>query len=138
MVRIYAYESNKLNVLSAALFDKISKYYLKDSGVVMFGFSNFEQLVDINAKSLVAGYDELLNMHESEFASLNKRYPLSRNISTDKLTENSNSATKSHVSTWAFGRENFALRIDEISKKLENLGFYLKNVNFYNDYFEKI
>ncbi|MEA3455959.1 MAG: hypothetical protein U9R26_05590 [Campylobacterota bacterium] len=67
-VAMYAYASNVMTVKTAELFRKISDYYLKDDGVVIYSFSNWalqkdSQIVATSGKE----YDEMVKWTEDDF-----------------------------------------------------------------------
>lgn len=67
-VRIYAYESNLLNVKSVKVFEKIANYYLKDDGVLIYAFADWTQNKATDELRISKDtYDKFVNLSSEEF-----------------------------------------------------------------------
>ena len=74
-VAMYAYESNFLTQKTAKLFDKISKYYLKEDGIVILAFENSTQKKDPNAVHISKeAYAEIMQWEEKDFTHYAKKH----------------------------------------------------------------
>ena len=120
-VAIYAYESNVLTVKTSKLFNKISQYYLKDDGIVIFSFDNWTKdkapnHVIISKKQC----DEIIAWQSKDF----EKYAKQNEINLyDKY----------------FSFTAFESLYNQKSEYLKSrYGLYLKSPSFYEDYIEPI
>lgn len=68
-IAIYAYESNLLTQKTAKLFNKISSYYLKKDGIVIFSFDDWTQKQNLNdVRYSKKTFQEMLQWNKQDFA----------------------------------------------------------------------
>ena len=120
-IAMYAYESNVLTAKTARIFNKISKYYLKDDGLVVFSFINGLQDKDPNSAIISKKeLDEMLKWSEKDFENYVK---------------------KSEMTTYKkyFSYKAFKSFYDEVSEYLKvEKGLHLKAPSFYKAYVEPL
>ncbi|HHH37834.1 MAG TPA: hypothetical protein ENK77_04385, partial [Epsilonproteobacteria bacterium] len=67
-VALYGYASNVMTVKTAKLFHKISDYYLKEDGIILFSFSNWALQKDSNfVGTSTDEYNEMVKWSAEEF-----------------------------------------------------------------------
>jgi FlaA1/EpsC-like NDP-sugar epimerase len=72
-VAVFAYESNAMTKKTAKLFDRISKYYLKNNGMLVLSFDN--HLYKKNPNTLLISkqeYKEMVAWNKAQFSSFAK------------------------------------------------------------------
>ncbi len=120
-VAMYAYESNVLTAKTAKLFNKISEYYLKDNGIIIFSFTNWTTGKDPNSVIISSKEcNEIIKWSKEDFV----RY-----------------AKKSEISIYEkyFSYRAFKRFYDNTSEYLRTkYGLYLKSPSFYSIYLEPI
>lgn len=120
-VAVYAYEANVLTVKTSKLFNKISQYYLKDDGIVIFSFDNWTKDKDPNFVQISKKEcDEIITWENKDFQKYAKK--------------NEISFYNKYLSFRAF--ESLYNQKSEYLKS--RYGLYLKSPSFYEDYLEEI
>ena len=120
-VAVYAYESNVLTEKTSKLFNKISEYYLKDNGLVIFSFDNWTLTKDPSfVKISKKQCDEIISWQEKDFIAY--------------ATQNEKSFYQKYLSYSAFQS-----LYNEKSEYLKTkYGLHLKSPSFYEEYIEPI
>ncbi len=133
-VAVYAYESNVLTKKTSKLFNKISKYYLKENGLIIFSFTG--NFLMRNPNSALVSKKELNEMISwssndfKEFAQKNEKDMVKKYVSLD---------TYKILFEKYISFNTYRLFYEELSNDLKNkYYFFLKSPLFYSKYIEPI
>ncbi len=121
-VAVFAYESNAITKKTAELFDRISKYYLKDDGVLVLSFDN--HLYKKNPNTVLISkkeYEEMVSWDSAQFVAFAK----SREGKTDHTVS---------VDDRAPNEKKEANTVEDLQKDHSSFNQYQKKYRELSDY----
>lgn len=134
-VAIYAYESNVLTVKTSKLFNKISQYYLKDDGVVVFSFDTWTQ--DKEPNSVIISQeqcDEMISWKDDDFKKFAKKQEKKQEKKSIRPIKRQEDFYQKYISF-----DSFQSLYKEKSEYLKSeYGLFLKSQSFYEEYLEEV
>jgi len=143
-VAVFAYESNVMTRKTAILFNMISKYYLKENGVLLISFDNhfYSKNPDLTLISKKE-YEEMASWSFEEFSKFAKSKEAKVGKPTIKAGENKSQLNKENNKSVNLDNElslfqSYQNRYNMFSKYLADTFFMrLKSVDFYTLYLEE-
>ena len=134
-VAVYAYESNVLTVKTSKLFNKVSQYYLKDNGLVIFSFDNWTQDKEPNNVIISKKQcDEIISWKDDDFKKYAKKQERKQERKSIKPIKKQEKFYHKYLSFNAF--QSLYKQKSEYLKS--EYGLFLKSPSFYEEYLEVV
>lgn len=136
-VAMYAYESNLLTQKTAQLFDKITSYYLKEDGMVIFSFDNWTKRQHPNdVRFSKEECEEMLTWSDKDFAAhakANEKSLYQTYLSLDAYKRLYNNTSEYLKSNYALGLSAPSLYANHIEKFINPSWHAKKSINAHPD-----